>query len=161
MLTIVWILGQGNFSNTAAQVAGAPSPAFNFTTLSGETISKDALKGQPALLMFWAPWCPVCRKELPALGRFYRSERPPTLRVISVGFADSLDNVVDYVKGNSETFVFPTAYDKDDHVAEAFRVTMTPTYVLLDQSGTVILVHRGGGIDQNPEYQRFLKKLKG
>ena len=80
--------------------------------------------------------------------------------MVSVGFADQRESVVDYVNTNTETFAFPTAYDDDNRTAEAFGVSATPTFVLLDQSGVIALVHRGGGINQNPKYQEFLTKLK-
>lgn len=143
-----------------AQTAGTPAPAFELVTLAGEAYSKNSLKGQPALLMFWAPWCPVCRKELPILGQFYKTEKPAKLRVIAVGFADERRNVEAYVKENPDTFVFPTAYDVDNDVSQAFTINATPTFVLLDQAGTIVLVHRGGGINQNPRYQQFLKGLR-
>lgn len=159
-VTCLYLVALGGASEVVAQVAGTPAPAFTLSTLNGGTVSKDSLKGQPALVMFWASWCPVCRKELPILGQFYRTERPAKLQVVSVGFADPRENVLDYVRANAETFVFPTAYDEGNRVAEAFGINATPTFVLLDQAGAIVLVHRGGGINQNPEYQKFLKKLK-
>ena len=52
-------------SNKAEAAAAAPS--FEVVTLGGETFSKDSLKGHPTLLVFWAPWCKVCQRELPLL----------------------------------------------------------------------------------------------
>ena len=143
------------------QTVGTAAPTFKLVTTANDSVSNESLKGQPALVMFWAPWCPVCRKELPILGQFYKTERPQSLRVVSVGFADQRDSVLDYVKTNAETFVFPTAYDEDNRVAETFGVNATPTFVLIDPAGKIVLVHRGGGINQNPQYQQFLKTLKG
>ncbi len=111
--------------------------------------------------MFWAPWCPVCQKELPILGRFYQQEKPTQLQVIAIGFADRRENVEAYVKTHPELFVFPTAYDEENWVSQAFRVTATPTFVLLDSSGTILLVHRGGGINRNLRYREFLASLNG
>ena len=64
------------------------------------------------------------------------------------------------MKSHPETFVFPTAYDEENWVSRAFQVTATPTFVLLDSSGNILLVHRGGGVNQNPVYQEILSKLK-
>ena len=72
----VHLFGSMPISDTEAQVVGSQAPSFSLVTLKGDTINKESLKGQPTLLMFWAPWCPVCRKELPILGQFYRTERP-------------------------------------------------------------------------------------
>jgi len=152
--------GAGQAAEAAAETAVSAAPSFDLVTLAGEAYSKESLKGRPALLMFWAPWCPVCRKELPVLGQFYLQEKPAQLVVISIGFADGRGNVEAYVKSNPETFVFPTAYDEDNWVSRAFKVTATPTFVLLDSGGTILLVHRGGGVGQNPAYREFLARLK-
>jgi hypothetical protein len=95
------------------------------------------------------------------MGEFYQRERPAQLRVISIGFADTRTNVAQFVKEHSGAFVFPSAYDEDRWVARAFKVNATPTYVLLDAQGSIVLIHRGGGLLQNFQFRDFLSKLKG
>ena len=68
------------------EAAPSPAPGFELITLGGETYSKDSLKGQPVLLVFWAPWCKVCQRELPVLSQFSIKDKPGQLRVISIGF---------------------------------------------------------------------------
>ena len=80
---------------------------------------------------------------------------------MSIGFADTRSHVEAFVKERPATFVFPTAYDEDRWTAQAFKVNATPTYVLLDVRGDIVLVHRGGGILQNPQFREFLSTLKG
>ena len=38
--------------------AAPPSPAPDFTLdlLSGGTLTRDSIRGSPAILLFWAPW---------------------------------------------------------------------------------------------------------
>ena len=136
------------------------APKFRLVTLAGDAYSQESLKGQPALLMFWAPWCKVCQRELPILGQFYLKQKPAPLQVLAIGFADTRGHVEEFVKAHPSTFVFPTAYDAEDRVAQDFGVNATPTFVLLDAQGRIRLVHRGGGISQNPQYQAFLASLK-
>ncbi len=164
VLVLVWagLVGPGGtVGEAAAAVAGAPAPAFEVVTFAGEAYSRDSLKGQPTLLVFWASWCPVCQKELPVLGRFYTKDKPGQLRVLSIGFSDLRGNIERYVKAHPESFVFPTAFDIDNDVAQAFKVTATPTLVLLDAQGNIVLVHRGAGVLQNPQFREFLAGLKG
>ncbi len=137
-----------------------PSPEFELVTSTGDVISNATLRSRPALLVFWAPWCNVCRKELPEIANFYRRDKPEQLRVLSIGFADLRSNVETFVKARPEVFVFPTAYDEDRWVAQAFKVRVTPTYVLLDADGQVALTHFGGGLLQNEQFQAFLRKFK-
>lgn len=158
----IGLAGSGAWQGTAAAaMAGTPAPDFEIVTLAGEAFTKASLKGQPVLLVFWAPWCRVCQHELPLLGQFYRHDKPQQLRVIAIGFADSRTNVEAFVGARSDAFPFPTAYDEDRWVAQAFKVTATPTCVVVDAQGRVVLIHRGGGLLQNGRFRELLQTVKG
>ena len=159
MAMAVCLIAVGSATTLRAVTAGAPAPAFELITLGGESYSNVSAKGRPMLLVFWAPWCNVCQRELPQLAQFYQRDKPTTLEVISIGFADTRTNVEQFVKQRSGTFVYPTAYDEDRWVAQAFKVSATPTYVLLDAQGSVVLVHRGGGVFQNPGLRQALSQI--
>lgn len=150
-------------SPAVPQTEAAPSatPGFELITLGGEAYSKDSLRGQPVLLVFWAPWCKVCQRELPMLSQFSTKDKPGQLRMISIGFADRRNNVEAYVKAHPEAFGFPAAFDVDNDVAEAFKVSATPTLVLVDSMGNIVLTHRGAGLLQNVQFREFLSTLKG
>ena len=158
---LVCLIALSGPTELRAAPAGSTAPAFELVTFTGESYSNESLKGRPTLLVFWAPWCKVCQRDLPLLGEFYHRERPAQLRVVSIGFADTRSNVEQFVRERSGTFVFPSAYDEDRWVAQAFKVNATPTYVLLDAQGSIVLVHRGGGVLQNFQFREFLSTLKG
>jgi len=160
VLVLYGLSGPGGEAGTAV-VAGASAPAFELVTFDGEAYNRDSLKGRPALLVFWASWCPVCQKELPVLGQFYKKDKPAQMRMISIGFSDLRGNIEKYVKAHPDSFIYPTAFDIDNDVAQAFNVTATPTLVLLDAQGTIVLIHRGAGVLQNPQFRDFLATLKG
>jgi thiol-disulfide isomerase/thioredoxin len=140
--------------------SSVPAPEFQLRAFDGQTYSKNSLLGRPTLLVFWAPWCRYCQMELPILAKFYQANKPDQLQVLTVAFSDSLAHVEEYVTANPDTFIFPTAYDQENEVAQAFGVNVTPTFVVMDAQGDMILAHRGAGINQNPQYQKFLKSLE-
>lgn len=146
---------------TGQTMPASSAPALETVTAEGETSSNATLKGRPALLVFWAPWCKVCQRELPELAKFYQDRKPETLRMVSIGFADLRSNVEAFVKDRPEVFVFPNVYDEDRWLAQTFRINATPTYVALDSEGRIALVHRGGGVLQNPRFREFLSTVKG
>ncbi|MGD9853240.1 MAG: TlpA family protein disulfide reductase [Nitrospirales bacterium] len=148
----------GVMPSTAAPSVAAPE--FQLRGLDGHMYSKASLHGRPTLLVFWAPWCRYCQMELPILAKFYQGSKPDQLQVFTIAFSDTQAHVEEYVRANPDSFVFPTAYDQDNVVAQAFGVNATPTFVVMDARGELILAHRGAGINQNPQYQDFLKRLQ-
>ena len=48
---------------TQRHLAQGMAPAVSGTTLSGEALNLETLRGKPLLLHFWATWCSVCRLE--------------------------------------------------------------------------------------------------
>jgi thiol-disulfide isomerase/thioredoxin len=161
MLIAILVLHGFSFGHEDAGAAEVAAPEFSVGTLTGDTYTSAMLKGQPTLLAFWTPWCKVCQRELPVLAEFAQHDKPSTLRILSIGFADSRGNVVEFVKARRDTFVFPTAYDDGNQIARSYRINATPTFVLVNDQGDVVLVHRGGGLLQNVQFREFLSTLKG
>lgn len=141
--------------------AGSPDSVSDFTvmTLDGKSITKASLEGKPTLLMFWASWCGTCQHELPNVKALYEQHKAKGLQAVAIGFQDEEANIREYVKAHQATFVFPAAYDSGNKLSTLFRARGTPTFVLLDAQGRVVMVHTGGGILQNPNLQKFIQTL--
>lgn len=97
ILIAILVLDGFSFSPEDAGAAEVPAPEFNVGMLTGEMYTSAMLKGQATLLAFWAPWCHVCQRELPGLAEFAEHDKPSTLRILSVGFADSRGHVENFV----------------------------------------------------------------
>lgn len=159
-LTITLLTVSGSHAGRLfSEAADSTIPSFELVTFGGEVFTDKTLQGEPTLLVFWAPWCNVCQRELPLLEQLYRQSTPPQFRILSIGFADTRANVAAFVKAHPDVFVFPTAYDEDRWVASVFKVNATPTYVLVDAGGKVALVHRGGGLLQSVRFREILSTL--
>lgn len=46
---------------------GSAIPDFSFSTLNGEIISQETLKGDATVICVWATWCGDCIREIPEL----------------------------------------------------------------------------------------------
>jgi thiol-disulfide isomerase/thioredoxin len=144
---------------SATAVSSEAGPDFTLTTLDGKTITKASLQGQPTLLMFWASWCGTCQKELPNVKALYEQHKAKGLQAVAIGFQDDEASIRGYVQAHQSTFVFPTAYDTQNRVSTLFHARGTPTFVLLDAQGRIVLVHTGGGVLNNPTFQQFIQTL--
>ena len=162
VVLLLFLVVSDGFAKTSFVLEGeitAPSPNFQFTTLSGERVTKEALKGKPTLLMFWATWCGICRAELPWIHQLDEQAKSMGLQIVAVAFSDDKDSVMEYVEQHKSTFSFPTAFDADNEVSSKFRVRATPTFFLLDGNGDILLMHIGGGILQDTNFRRLMNAL--
>jgi len=60
------------------------SPDVTFTTLQGEKVTMDSLKGKVVLVNFWATDCSGCIKEMPDLINTYNQYKAKGFEVIAV-----------------------------------------------------------------------------
>ncbi len=76
---VVWYSGRRETAppgaagpGTAAAPAGRrPVPAFSLTDISGNRVDASVVLGKPAVVNFFATWCPPCREETPGLVAVY------------------------------------------------------------------------------------------
>lgn len=116
---------------------GDRAPAYAATTLAGDTVSLEGLRGQAVLLNIWATWCPPCREEMPELQALEEEYGPRGLRVVGVsidgrGAEDAVRHFLeDYGIG------FTILHDPDERVARAFRTAGVPETFLIGRDGRI------------------------
>jgi thiol-disulfide isomerase/thioredoxin len=109
-------------------------PAFTLAGLDGERHTLEGLRGRVALLYFWATWCPHCSRELPAsVEKLHQELRGQGLAIRAINIAEPEGLVAEWVARRRVTT--PVLLDTDGVVTRAYRVTGTPTVILLDREG--------------------------
>ncbi len=121
-------------SSDASAAHGTTDLAFTAETLSGATFDGTTLEGKPAVLWFWAPWCPTCRAQAPAVSTLAQ-EYDDSVAVVGVGgLADAVD-----IRDFAEQVDGPThLVDEAGEVWRHFGVTAQSTYLVLDADGGVV-----------------------
>lgn len=74
--------------NLTQRWEGVASPDFAFKTLDGEHVRRDAILGQRAVFLFWAPWCTVCRHEIPEMNRLAAGLTENAPQIFAISFED-------------------------------------------------------------------------
>ncbi len=65
---------------------------FTGTTVDGSPFDGSSLEGKPAVLWFWAPWCPTCRAQSVNVSRL-AEKYDGELAVVGVGGLDSAEAI--------------------------------------------------------------------
>ena len=119
------------------------APQATFSTLKGDKIELDALRGKPVLINFWATSCVGCVREMPDLAEIYQDLNPQGFELVGVAVSyDPPNQVLEFVKRFD--IPFPISLDIDDRVATAFGgVSLIPSSFLIDAEGRVVFKKLG------------------
>jgi peroxiredoxin len=114
------------------------APASTFTTLTGEKISLNELRGKVVLVNFWATSCPGCIKEMPGIIETYKQYKGKGFEIIAVAMPYDPPNYV-LKFAQDRQLPFPVALDiKGEAVAAFGNVSLTPTSFLIGKDGTLL-----------------------
>ncbi len=111
------------------------APSFSITTLQGQHLSLDSLRGKVVLLDFWATWCPPCRAELPQIARLAHKFPPDQFVLISLSGDTNEQAWRTFVRDHKMDW--PQFFDPRGTLDGPFHVLSIPALVLIDQQGIV------------------------
>jgi peroxiredoxin len=119
------------------------APAVTFTTLEGNALELDDLRGQVVLVNFWATSCPGCIKEMPGLIETYRQYKDRGFEVVAVAMSyDPPNYVANFVR--TRQLPFPVALDVNGDHARAFgNVQLTPASFIIGKDGSILEQKQG------------------
>jgi len=110
------------------------APAFDLVDLEGRRWSPESLRGRPAVLYFFAPWCRVCAASSPQLRWFHRWAGDE-VRVVLIGLDwASGAELVEYARKHELSL--PVLAGHAD-TAASYRIRGYPTYYVLDADGRI------------------------
>ncbi|MEM7101101.1 MAG: TlpA disulfide reductase family protein [Pseudomonadota bacterium] len=124
---------------------GQIAPAWTGTDLlTNETYSfPSVLKQKPAVLVFWATWCPYCKAFMPYAKAIQADYADHGIQIVSF-------NAKERGRGDPKAYLatldFPMISIADaDDIAEAYTVDFIPGLMVVDGDGEII--YRRGWTD--------------
>lgn len=115
--------------------SSSPAPHFELRTLEGGTMSVVDLRGRPAVLYFFAPWCSVCRLASQNVASLRRARGERDLAVVAVGLDWAREEEV--ARFAEEHGLEVPVLLGDDSVLRAYRIGAFPTFYFLDRDGQI------------------------
>jgi len=134
---------RGQYIETARKLAENPrrarenyAPDFSFTSLQGEYIALEDLKGKVVVLDFWGTWCPPCVESVPELRNLHkRYSKEPSF--VLIGISSDGDEQAWKEFTDKNRMIWPQYRDRDRKILSAFNIRAFPTYVVIDHEGIV------------------------
>src|SRR5690554_5028234 len=98
---------------------GKKAPEVTFTTLDGQTITTQDLRGKVVMIKFWATDCTTCVAQMPGAIQRYHELSPKGFDTIAVAMKHDPES---YVRNFTESRQLPfhVAMDTDGSLAKAF-----------------------------------------
>ncbi|MEZ5449307.1 MAG: TlpA disulfide reductase family protein [Thiolinea sp.] len=130
------------------------------TTIDGQTIELQELRGAPYMVVFWATSCSGCVKEIPELNALHDEMKARGFKVIAIAMSYDELPLIQNMR-QQKNMNYDIVFDKDGTLAEAFGgIMVTPTNFLISPEGKIALQKMG---EFDPEEMRGLldNLLKG
>ena len=101
--------------------------------LDGGTLSPASWRGQAGVLVFWATYCPYCKRHNAHVDKLFRATQGQALRVLGVALDDDADAVRRYMLANN--YSFPVALDGGKLRQRLTQRRVIPMTCVLDRQG--------------------------
>lgn len=108
---------------------------------------------KPALINFWATWCPPCRAEMPSFQNLYE-EYGSKINFVMIDSGESKETIQDFLVEN-EVYTFPIGYDSDDTYGFKFNIMAIPTTYIIGKDKKIknIIV----GMRTESQYREYIE----
>jgi cytochrome c biogenesis protein CcmG/thiol:disulfide interchange protein DsbE len=120
---------------------GDPAPDFTLMLLDGSQMSLGDLRGQVAVVNFWASWCGPCRREAPALQQVWESYQDQGVAFLGLSYQDARNASQSFVEEFGITY--PNGIDARGRISKSYGITGVPETFVIDRDGNVVWFNVG------------------
>lgn len=127
---------------TAALPSGPrTAPGFSLPDTNGNIFSSKMLAGKPAVINFFATWCPPCREEIPGFVEVYNRHKSEGFELVGISLdTDTRGNLPGFLMNNRIGYRILFG---DVATARAYGVSPIPTTFFVGKDGEIKNVHVG------------------
>lgn len=149
-----------------AERIGEPAPDFELTSLDGETVRLSTLQGKVVVLNFNALGVKEGEKITRWRGmewlfgyveRLHRDYKDKGVAVLGIWTFHPPERLKEFVKVHG--LIFPILMDIDGKVHRAYKISGSPTDIVIDKDGKICFI-MGGYVDKRPLRRAIEEALK-
>ncbi|MCL2849297.1 MAG: TlpA family protein disulfide reductase [Micrococcales bacterium] len=135
---------------------GQEAPGFTATTIDGQKVRLEDLRGRPVWLVFGTTWCSTCRSEAATIEAVHNARDDVVIVAVYVG--EKSAQVSRFAEQLGLTYL--QVADPDTRLGSTYRASALPRHVLVDADGTVRRVDIGA-VDQATANARLDELVAG
>ncbi len=119
------------------------APPFVLTDIQGNSFDSATMAGKPAVVNFFATWCPPCRGEIPGFVEVYEKYKGQGLVMVGISVdTDTRDKLPAFAA--EQKISYPVLLGFDGSTAKAYGgVSAIPTTFFISRDGAIRNVHVG------------------
>lgn len=136
-------------ANPIYKLLGKDMPPLALTALDGAKaaeVTSATSQGKRLLIFYWLPTCSHCKRELPALRRWYEQTRPKDLVIIDIAQAPTPE-LQQQARDFIASYPWPHYLDVDRSAGRALLVRDTPASFLIAPDAEILGIKLGAGVD--------------
>ena len=115
---------------------------LQITLLNSKKFDLEQQKNQITIIIFFAKWCGICKKEMKILDKIYQDKKLKGLEVVGISIDDK-KNSYDDVKKIADKLSFPTSFYSDAKKISFEIPKSIPTTYFLDKNQQIFKVIQG------------------
>ena len=118
---------------------GKPVPDITLNDISGLKIELNSIKSEKTLIIFYASWCPHCKKLLPEIYQLYKNQEIKNVEVLAVSIDTLKTDWLNFINNNKLNWLNVSDLKgwQGRPVLDYF-IYATPTMFLIDNQKTII-----------------------
>lgn len=118
------------------QVVGQKAPDFSLPTVRGQEYKlHPSITGKRAIILFWATWCPHCRKQLAQIHSLNKELNANNIAIVLVNLGESKAAVNQYLDRNKYDFDVVMDYKKS--LNDLYPMEGIPALFFVDEKGII------------------------
>ncbi len=153
LMALLAPVAEAQFKLFGNPLIGKQAAEFTLKDLDGQAWTLSQIRnGRPAILFFWATWCPHCRSQLKMLNEEIEAIHEKGIEVILVDLEEDAKQVKSFMDRNG--FDLNVLVDPDGKTTEDYVIPGVPTFYFIAADGGIRAVEHGLPDD----YENILKK---